>query len=177
MKLPFGDSVLAGIQSFPGCWKKSWQLFKLAVDKPKFKPFLLILNLFQWLHDWNQQKTSETEQKKWCLSTPQSWSTCKSWSTPWGGTSNLSFLVDFFDEELFAALKSRQISRFCSFSDVFCWFLAWNHWTRFKMNKQGWKRLKKVVRPAFGCVQHPKDGRNTQHEICLMSGIQIPAVI
>ena len=26
-----------------------------------------------------------------------------------------------------------------------------------------WKRLKKVVQPAFGCAQHPNAGRNTQH--------------
>ena len=31
------------------------------------------------------------------------------------------------------------------------------------MNKKGWKRLKKVVLPAFGWVQQPKAGRNTQH--------------
>ena len=30
------------------------------------------------------------------------------------------------------------------------------------MNKKAWKRLKKVIRPAFGCVQYPKAGRNTQ---------------
>ena len=39
---------------------------------------------------------SKNEQNKLYLSTPQSWSTCKSWLTPWGGTSNLSFSVDFF---------------------------------------------------------------------------------
>ena len=30
------------------------------------------------------------------LSTPQSWSTCKSWSTSWGGTPKLSFFGWFF---------------------------------------------------------------------------------
>ena len=29
----------------------------------RFQRFLLILNLFQWFHSWNQQKTSENEQK------------------------------------------------------------------------------------------------------------------
>ena len=29
-----------------------------------FQPFLKISNLFQWFHGWNQQKTSENEQKK-----------------------------------------------------------------------------------------------------------------
>ena len=33
-------------------------------------------------------------------------------------------------------------------------------------DKKAWKRPKKVVRPAFGCVQHPKAGQNTQHS-CL----------
>ena len=53
----------------------------------RFQPFLIILNLFQLFHVWDQQKTCENEQKKWYLSTAQSWSTCKSWSTPWGVTS------------------------------------------------------------------------------------------
>ena len=61
------------------------------------------------------------------------------------------------------ALRSRQISLFCSFSDLFCWFQAWNHWKRFKKNKKGWKRLKKVVQIAFRYAQHPKGGWNTQH--------------
>ena len=59
----------------------------------RFQPFLFILNFFQWFHGWNQQKTSENEQKNVVLSTLQSWLTCKSWSTPWGGTSELSFLL------------------------------------------------------------------------------------
>ena len=37
---------------------------------------------------------------------------------------------------------------------------SWSNY--FKKNKKGWKRLKKVVQPAFGCAQHPKAGRNTQ---------------
>ena len=31
-----------------------------------------------------------------------------------------------------------------------------------KVNPKGKKQMKKVLRPAFGCVQHPKAGRNTQ---------------
>ena len=61
-----------------------------------FQPFLFISNLFQWFHTWNQQKMSEKEQKKVFLSTPQGWLTCKSWSTPYGGTSKLSFFGWFF---------------------------------------------------------------------------------
>ena len=32
-----------------------------------------------------------------------------------------------------------------------------------KWTKKVEKRLKKMFRPAFGCAQHPKAGRNTQH--------------
>ena len=32
------------------------------------------------------------------------------------------------------------------------------------MNKKVEKRLKKMFRPAFGCAQHPKAGRNTQQK-------------
>ena len=39
---------------------------------------------------------------------------------------------------------------------------------RLKINKKCWKRLKKVVQPAFGCAQHPKAGRNTQHPLGLV---------
>ena len=63
-----------------------------------FQPFFVDLNLFQWFHSWNQQKTTENQQKTCFLCifpAPQSWSTCKSWLTPWGGTWNLSFSVDF----------------------------------------------------------------------------------
>ena len=52
---------------------------------------------------------------------------------------------------------------FCSFSDVFCCFQVWNHWKRFKMSKKGWKWLKKVIWPDFGCAQHLKAGWNTEH--------------
>ena len=40
------------------------------------------------------------------------------------------------------------------------------------MNKNAWKRLKKVVRPAFGCTQHPKAGRNTQQTMALTKSSQ-----
>ena len=43
------------------------------------------------------------------------------------------------------------------------WFQAWNHWKRFQINKKGWKRLRKVFQPAFGCAQNSKAGWNTQH--------------
>ena len=31
------------------------------------------------------------------------------------------------------------------------------------LNKKGWKTAEKMFQPAFGCAQHPKAGRNTQH--------------
>ena len=58
-----------------------------------FQPLLFIFNLFQWFHTRNQQKTSANEQKSDIFSTPQRWSKCKSWLTPWKGTSKSSFLV------------------------------------------------------------------------------------
>ena len=73
----------------------------------------------------------------------------ESWSKYW----NWCFIIFVFITKKF----------FLVISDVFCWFHPWNHWKRFKINKKGWKRLKKVVQPDFGCVQRPKAGRNTQH--------------
>ena len=49
-----------------------------------------------------------------------------------------------------------EISLFCTFSDVFCWFKMWNHRKRFKMNKKGWKRLKKSVSTSFQVCTAPK---------------------
>ena len=71
------------------------------------------------------------------LLTPQRWSTCKSWSTPWGGTPKLSFFSWFFIEK---GLKLRK--------------KVINSW-------------KKVVQPAFGCCKHPKTGWNTQQTDCI----------
>ena len=67
---------------------KSWSNYFFS----RFQTFLFILNLFQWFHGWNQQKTSENEKK-------------------WGGTSKLSFLVDFL---LFFLV-------FCKFLTEFTW--------------------------------------------------------
>ena len=116
---------------------------------------LCISTSFLWLRapeSWSNFWT-----KKNCffhiLLTPQSWSTCKNWSTPWGGNSKSPFFGWFYN------------TFFCSFLYFFCWFQAWNHWKSFKINKKGWKRLKKVVQPAFGCPQHPKAGWNTQQSL------------
>ena len=76
------------------------------------------------------------------------------------------------------ALKSRQISGFfCSFSDVFIDFsrevtekgLKWT-----KKFKNDWN---KVVQPAFGCVQHPKAGQNTQQLWSLFLGVFILNIV
>ena len=45
------------------------------------------------------------------------------------------------------------------------WFQPWNHLKSFEMNKKGWKTAEKMFRPAFGCAQHPKAGRNTQQSL------------
>ena len=72
----------------------------------------------------------------------------ESWSKYW----NWCFIIFVFITKKF----------FLVISDVFCWFHPWNHWKRFKINKKGWKRLKKVVWPAFRCCKHLKAGQNTQ---------------
>ena len=69
------------------------------------------------------------------------------------------------------ALRSRKNMFFCSISDVFCWFQLWNHWKRYEINKKVWKRLKKVVRPAFMCCKHLKAGWNTQHTLAMVNYI------
>ena len=42
------------------------------------------------------------------------------------------------------------------------------------------KRLKKMFRPAFGCAQHPKAGRNTQqplHHVCIFYSVAYSIII
>ena len=50
-------------------------------------------------------------------------------------------------------LRSKQNTKqkhfFLFFFRRFCWFQRWNHWKGFKMNKKGWKRLKKKVSTSF----------------------------
>ena len=77
------------------------------------------------------------------------------WGTPSGSQPAFAYQP---------ALRSKQNMKkyvFCSFSHVFYWYQAWNHWKRFKMNKKVENGFKKVVPPAFGCTQHPKAGRHT----------------
>ena len=71
----------------------------------------------------------------------------------------------YFDQLLGAAPhpKAGQTTLFCSFSDVFSWFQAWNHWKGLKWTKKDESGWIKVVLPAFGWAQHPKAGGNTQH--------------
>ena len=42
--------------------------------------------------------------------------------------------------------------------------LFWKKTKRFKQNKSKWTWHRFIMfRPVFGCTQHPKAGRNTQH--------------
>ena len=63
----------------------TWKLVK-----PFFQPFFNLFCSFQSLFsDFTAEinkKRLKMNQKNVVLSTPQSWLTCKSWSTPWGGT-------------------------------------------------------------------------------------------
>ena len=119
--------------------------------------WLLCISTSFWvlraIHAWNQQKRSENEQKKWNLSTPQSWLTCKSWSTPWGGTSNLSFFSWFFSNILKGLLIFSCFGvmySMCAFSSVSTWFQVWNHWKRFKKKEKGWELLKNNFNQLLG---------------------------
>ena len=71
-----------------------WPAFRcsqhLKAGWTTFLSFSTFLNLLQWFHAWNQQKTSENEQKKGYLSTPQCW------STHWGDPRDLSLFGWFF---------------------------------------------------------------------------------
>ena len=47
------------------------------------------------------------------------------------------------------------------------WFQQWNHWKRFEINKKGWKLLKKVVWPAFGCCSVTYSGPTVGSQQCI----------
>ena len=63
----------------------------------RFQPFFFCSNLFKWFHVWNHWKTSLNED--FFFATLQSRLTCKCWSTPWGGTLNLSIFGWFFKKK------------------------------------------------------------------------------
>ena len=65
---------------------------------------------------------------------------------------NATFLPKCWSNSLWQLLKNKQKKRF-------------------KINKTGWKRLKKVVRPTFGCAQHPKFCLNTQQAMIFFSAM------
>ena len=48
------------------------------------------------------------------------------------------------------------------FSDFFMFF-GWKISKIMQNQQRRWKMTKKVFRPAFGCLQYPKAGWNTQH--------------
>ena len=94
----------------------------------------------------------------WVLRTPKSWSK-KNFSCfqPF----SVNFFTFILPSIILLIVAGSSVLYFIS--DIFSWFQAWNHWKRLKMNKKGWKRLKKLFRPAFGCALYPKAGRITQH--------------
>ena len=114
--------------------KAGWLLFSAVFSH--FQPFLFIFNIFQWFHAWNQQKISENEQ--------------------------IFFLIFVYYSKLVEMQKLVEII-------FFGWFFIYHinspdkhilqvsYWKRFKMNKNGWKRLKKVVQPDFGCAKYTTD--------------------
>ena len=88
-----------------------------------------------------------------------------------------NFLFIFYLFQWFHTWKKQKMSFLCSYSDertTFSnprlplelgerWFMGMRmriQWVVF--TTPAWKRLKKVVWPAFGCAQHMKAGRNTQ---------------
>ena len=103
-----------------------------------FKPFLLILNLFQWFHGWNKQKSLK-KNKKTCfcllLKARQHAKAGQLLVNPWGGVPRKS---------LFSVC--------CEITEK-----------SLKSTKKFEKQLKKNFQPAFRCPQHPKAGQNTQH--------------
>ena len=79
-------------------------------------------------------------------------------------------IVVYFDK-LSGAARTRKLieaqifKKVISFTSNGC--LGEGIWN--KKNKKGWKRLKKVLQPAFECAQHPKAGCNTHwtiHFVC-----------
>ena len=103
----------------------------------RFQPCLFILNLVQWFHARNQQKTSENEQKR---------DICLLFKAAKSSSSKKSTKKDKFEvppqgvDQLLHVDQLWGVDKhhfFCSVSDVFCWFQSWSHWKRFKINKKG----------------------------------------
>ena len=128
-----------------------------------FSTFLFISNLFQWFQARNQQKNMWKWRKKrvfHILLTPQSWSTCKSWSTPWGSTLKLSFSVDFLLFHIFCQfLTDFGVIYTFFFVHFHTFFVDFRHEITekgLKLTKKGWKRLKKVVDQHLGALSTQK---------------------
>ena len=98
-----------------------------------FKPFSVISRLKSTKNIWKRTKNV-------FLSTPQNWSTCKSWLTPWGGTSKLSFFGWFFYSSLATAYElhiKRYSKKHAFISAVKSLTKFWNEHIRLK---NGWKK-------------------------------------
>ena len=116
----------------------------MRIIKHKFQSFFINFQLF-WVNQPKNDKNVK-QRKKTILRYPSgSWPAFACWPAlrSWQNLKKKHFFVCF--------------QRF--FLDFKC---EWNPWKRFKINKKGWQQLKKVVRPAFGCAQHLKAGRNTK---------------
>ena len=119
-----------------------------------FHPFLFISYLF---HAWNQQKTSENEQKKtwFCLLLKVD---MQKLVDSLGGTSKLSFF-GWFSVQWAAVCSPR--------SGLFSWLLCIS--LRTMLAGQNQKKIEKlvltpekIILSSGRCAEHPFAGRNTQ---------------
>ena len=127
-----------------------------------FSTFFLILNLFRRFHCWNQQKTSENEQKKPCFCLfLKAGRHAKAARLPKGLPRNCLFSVDFLHvDQLWGVDKNTFFVHFQTFFvDFSCEIIE-------KVKNEKRKKVengsKKVIRPAFVCCIHPKAGWNIQ---------------
>ena len=95
--------------------------------------------------DWNQPKNDEK-----CLKEEKINQKRQIWGTPSGS------------RPAFACQPALGIAENTVFLNIFIDFRPKFIEKRLKRRKKGWKQLKKVFWPAFGCGQHLKAGWNTQ---------------
>ena len=107
-----------------------------------FQPFLFILKLYQWFHSWNQQKTSENEQKLYTDLRIQ-------FNAKHSSTPKFSLICYINGGHLFCSIYTIYTEK----------ALKWKKKVE-KQPKKNW--------PAFGYAQHPKAGRNTQQTYLIL---------
>ena len=102
-----------------GC-SKSW-------SKHFFQPLFNLFCSFQsFFSDFTaefNQKRKKMNKKNVVLSTPQSWSTFKSWSTPWRGTPKLSFFGWFFNKNCDSFHTVNSLAQ--SYVSLLYWNIFW----------------------------------------------------